>query len=165
MRFYVVGLDGSKYGPADMATLQQWAAEQRITGETTLEQEGTGAIFLAKTVPGLFSQSTAYAPPQQPTAPQMGQVPYSPYARVDGPGMMYDNGQSDVNRGWVYFALGLLCCPLIFQPLAMRQASIAEKKGHQKTKVLFYLSLTFLIVQVIFFAIRLISASSKLGGF
>lgn len=53
MRWYVIGRDGQKYGPADLPTLQMWASENRVRPDTLLEEEGTGKQVLAQSVAGL----------------------------------------------------------------------------------------------------------------
>lgn len=50
VRYFVIGSDGSKYGPADAATLTQWAAENRLTPTSELENESTGQRMMASAV-------------------------------------------------------------------------------------------------------------------
>ena len=41
MYYFVIGDDGSRYGPADIDTLVAWAAEGRIVASTMLIDRGT----------------------------------------------------------------------------------------------------------------------------
>ena len=53
-RYTVTMPDGGRYGPADLATLREWAAAGRIGRETALVVESTGASARADSVAGLF---------------------------------------------------------------------------------------------------------------
>ncbi|QYK53557.1 MAG: hypothetical protein KF824_01385 [Fimbriimonadaceae bacterium] len=68
-QFFVVGADGGKYGPADAATLTQWAAENRLNPNSELESASTGARTVASQVPGIIFPvaAAAQANPMQPT--------------------------------------------------------------------------------------------------
>jgi hypothetical protein len=74
--YFVLGAGGAKYGPADLDTLKQWAAENRITPDMLLEDASTGAQIPARQVPGLFGAPLGSpppaAPPQDLGAPGMG---------------------------------------------------------------------------------------------
>jgi hypothetical protein len=63
MRYFVVADDGTKYGPADVETLQGWISEGRLLPTTLLEDEGSGARIAASAVQGL----------NFPAAPMSGQ--------------------------------------------------------------------------------------------
>jgi len=78
-RYFVLADDGTKYGPADVATLNQWISDGRVHHQTLLEQEGSGITFRAAAVAGLiFPAESIYS--QSPSAPNMG-VP-SPGAKA-----------------------------------------------------------------------------------
>ncbi len=82
-RYFVVGQGGAKYGPADVATLNQWAAEGRIQAGTSFEEEGTGRIVQAHEVAGLFlSQGAQHFPPGS----YAGQGMYGQNPQVPGQG-------------------------------------------------------------------------------
>ncbi|MCH7905095.1 MAG: hypothetical protein IH944_11110 [Armatimonadetes bacterium] len=71
MKFYVIAGDGHKYGPADIATLNQWVKEDRITRNSQLENAETGQRLRAGDVSGIdFSPdiSTVGSEYQQPAA-------------------------------------------------------------------------------------------------
>ena len=53
MRYFVVGSDGKRFGPADLQTLQDWANEGRLTESSKMVEEGTGSFVVASDVPGL----------------------------------------------------------------------------------------------------------------
>lgn len=85
--YYVVGEGGAKYGPADLDTLKQWAAENRLTPVMTLEDAATGIQMLASQVPGLFPATSVQPILQTPAAPQDPTVsqPSSPYQSPQQP--------------------------------------------------------------------------------
>lgn len=76
MRYYVVH-EGQKYGPADIGTLNEWIGEQRILPHTMLEDEASGLMVAASTVPGLVFPTAAY-PRATTTAPGSSLPPLSP---------------------------------------------------------------------------------------
>jgi hypothetical protein len=53
MKFYVIWSDGRKFGPADIATLNQWAQERRINRDTEVENAETGQRGRARDIQGL----------------------------------------------------------------------------------------------------------------
>lgn len=53
MRYFVIGPNGQKYGPADVPTLNQWSVEGRLFPQTMLEAEGSGAQVFASSVAGI----------------------------------------------------------------------------------------------------------------
>jgi hypothetical protein len=62
MRYFVIGDDGQKYGPADVPTLNQWITDGRLLATTIVENEATGERMSAQAVPGL--NFPIAAPPQ-----------------------------------------------------------------------------------------------------
>ena len=97
----MLGDGGQKYGPADVATLNQWITEGRLLPQTIIEEEATGRQTLASALHGL--QFPLAAPPAA------GPAPVSNYPR-------YDQAQqyrpapyqtSSVNVGGSDFALAL----------------------------------------------------------
>jgi hypothetical protein len=54
-RYFVIDNTGQQYGPADLATLQQWWTEGRLLPGTHLRDETTGQFVLVSQVPGLIS--------------------------------------------------------------------------------------------------------------
>lgn len=51
--YFVVGHDGSRYGPADVDTLVQWAREGRLVADTTLIERGSDRTVRASDLPAL----------------------------------------------------------------------------------------------------------------
>lgn len=99
--YSVVGADGQVYGPVDMATLQQWIAEARVTPHTVLIDGVTGSTGPAMSFPVVQPLFPAIAPPQnfiQPYGqqPAMGS-PYQPqiYGNQNQP-MPRQQGQGNV---------------------------------------------------------------------
>lgn len=142
MRYFVISLDGQKYGPADIPTLQRWIDEGRILPNTFLEEEIGGARLQAG---GVLALRFAPQAPTQTANPYAAGNPYSqnPYG-AGGPVAPQDLSQnpyasgnysyqaptdaygfaarSNLNNAWVCGAIGLtlatmgVCCgvgPLI----------------------------------------------------
>jgi len=87
MQYFVLAADGKEYGPATVATLQQWVAESRLTPNHMLKDAATGQTIQAAHVPDLFpAQATAppfAVPPVRPTgavASTPHHNPANPYA-------------------------------------------------------------------------------------
>ncbi|NSW79580.1 MAG: DUF4190 domain-containing protein [Chthonomonadetes bacterium] len=102
MGYYVIAHDGNRYGPADIATLQQWVREGRIAPNTTLEDEFTGTQIRASLLPELshlFPQGAAPPPTQAPPVPMAGGGP-----------------SSQATTALVLGILSLLCCGLLSIP-------------------------------------------------
>ena len=68
---YVVhGSDGQLYGPADVATLNQWALEGRVLATTILIESGTNRQIAARDLAGLQHHFQLSSTPQQPPKAQ-----------------------------------------------------------------------------------------------
>jgi hypothetical protein len=52
----LVRIPGENDVLVDLATLQAWAKTQRIRGETTIIDYATGSPFVARQIPGVFSE-------------------------------------------------------------------------------------------------------------
>jgi TM2 domain-containing membrane protein YozV len=95
--YLVKGSDGNFYGPADLTTLNQWAAEGRVLADTVLVDQVTQQQVTARDMPGLShhfigapvaSGQTSYNPYQSPPSPSGTNYPrgqYTPYGGVAGP--------------------------------------------------------------------------------
>lgn len=60
MRYFVIGTDNQKYGPVDLAQLQQWVNEGRVLRNTMVVEESSGQQYAASAVAGLnFPVTTA----------------------------------------------------------------------------------------------------------
>jgi hypothetical protein len=88
MPYYVLGPGGTKFGPAEMPLLTQWAHEGRILPETLLE-DGGGVKLPARALNGLtFPGSAAAAPHAAATSaplPPQAAAPISPYGQTITP--------------------------------------------------------------------------------
>lgn len=79
MNYYVILPDGRKFGPADLATLNQWAREGRLIHASQLEEAGTGRRFPAHELQGLvFPNAGPAGPSAWPQPPQQGPQPGVP---------------------------------------------------------------------------------------
>lgn len=158
--YYVIAEDGQRYGPVDLATLNQWANDNRVVPTTTLET-ADGQRLQATAVPGIVFPASGAAPgygapgtsvgaPGAPGygAPGMGASGYAPYPHSQG--MTYgDNGQGDVTKAWIFGTLGLLCCPIIFSTMGIIYGNNAAKKGHPQGKTAMYFSIATMIIGII----------------
>lgn len=153
--YNVRGADGRLYGPADEATLRQWAAEGRIQPSTMLVDTVTNRELPANEIPGLF---TSPPPNQNWTQPP------SPYPRTQSPygATAYTIADQEMRTGWTYFwvgIIGLFCCPLlafVMFPLAWAQSTKAKKLGHPGTGQLTTASIVLLFVSIVWFVFGLI---------
>ncbi len=96
MGYYVLGDQGQKYGPADIATLNVWVSEGRVLPGTMLEEEVSGGKIAAASVAGLQfqpaapPQGTVYQAPAASNYPRYDQAPqyqpnqYSPTSDTAG---------------------------------------------------------------------------------
>jgi hypothetical protein len=139
MQYYVIGPDGNKYGPADVPTLKQWVAENRLGQQSMLEDFSSGQRLQAGQVPGLFGDAPTAAPTMGAPGPAMGAptgAPYQPQYATPG---NYPREMNDPNAGktmiilsWVFSGIGVLCCPIIFSTLGIIFAVIAKTQGAVK---------------------------------
>ena len=122
MRHYVHGPDGTKYGPADLPVLQQWATEGRVTPETMIEPEVGGLPFPARDLPGLY--------PAQQAPPGFSQEPvsYAPYPHQDATTSTQANNFALAT--WILGGIGVFCCPVVFGLTAVYTASRAKALNH-----------------------------------
>jgi len=106
-QFFVIGADGGKYGPADPATLTQWAAENRLNPSSELESTVTGARTVASQVAGIIFpvSAAAQANPMQPTP--TGQYSSSMESNYPRPGFGgHQPTESDLKKfNWGAFLL------------------------------------------------------------
>ena len=74
--FRIIGGDGEEYGPADLATLQQWAREGRVAGSTRVWDSRLGDWQPAARIPelaevlGIAPVPPAVSPAMSATAPR-----------------------------------------------------------------------------------------------
>ncbi len=142
-RYFVLASDGQKYGPADVLTLNAWIGEGRLTEAMIVEEEGTGVRMPATAIPGIAFR------PMGGSVPPPGPGPYGgAFSQAPGPQHGYligDGGQSDITKAWIFGALALICCPIIFGILDIQAAGRAKTKGHPQAQA----AQTFCIVMMI----------------
>ena len=137
MRYFVIGDDGQKYGPADLDLLTSWITEGRLLPTQQLEDESSGLRLAAGAVQGLnfplqnpqsaaVAQGSLNQPPTGSPYAAPGGQPYQAYPRANN-FSMGDDGSGDIQKAYIYAVVGLLCCLLGFIP-----AFIFLGRGTQK---------------------------------
>jgi hypothetical protein len=148
-KYWVIGPDGQRYGPADLAKLREWAAEGRIGPATMLEDYGTGQFVRATAVPGLVL-------PQAQAQNPWAQAPGSPYPRQ--PSGYYapsPSASNDLTWAWVLSILGFLCClPLAF--VGLYYADRAKKAGIPGGQAAFVVSLILVILGLLLWLLNIL---------
>lgn len=161
MQYYVIGPDGNKYGPADVPTLKQWVAENRLQPDSMLEDFGSGQRVTAASVPGLF-EDLAPAPPVGMRPEQsMYQNPPQPMASYQRSG---DDGSRELTKSFIYLALAFFCCFPIFSPLGIVQANAALAKGNPSAgiaRTLHFVVLGLGVVSIIFYIVAFITGMAS----
>lgn len=160
--YSVVGPDGNLYGPADIATLIQWRNEGRLNAQTMLVDE-SGNRFMASTVPALFPPQQPGMPTQQMPGQQMPGQPYAgqpnPYAAApsnyprDYSAMNDQESKKLVTRAYIYGALALLCCPIVFGWLGWQSATKAEEMGNANGTTAKYVVLALALTSMVLGAV------------
>ncbi|MCH8979178.1 MAG: DUF4190 domain-containing protein [Armatimonadetes bacterium] len=90
MKFYVIWIDGRRFGPADVPTLSEWAKQGRVKPDTDLENADTGERVKARDVQGIqfasptapgddLGQDPALKPEDLTDKPQQTVAPGTPY--------------------------------------------------------------------------------------
>lgn len=93
MRFFVVLGDGRKFGPADVPTLNQWIKENRLTPDSILEEELSGAQQPALELRELDFGS-APPPPSAPKPRSLAPNPFDPLSQMDQPSAPQPSSQA-----------------------------------------------------------------------
>jgi len=147
VRYFVIGKDGGKFGPADVGLLRSWREQSRLTDDTWLEEEGTGHKLLAREVLG---PAQAAAAPQEPSAPPTGQATQqpSPYPR-QGSGRPPDNGNNFIIFGWILAVFSLGCCPPLTGGTAIVLGYQAKKRGHPGAQTLIIAAVIMMVVGIV----------------
>jgi hypothetical protein len=153
VHYYVISADNNRYGPADLTTLNQWAAEGRVLPHQMVEDAATGIRIPASSVPGLFfNPTTTHAQPGYFAQPYYG-----------------DNGARDISRAWLYGCIGLLCgCVGIpFAVMGVVAATRAGAKGHPGARAARTFNIIALLLGVggLLLGLPALGALSRFGGF
>lgn len=144
-RYWVVGQDGQKYGPADVATLSSWATENRLTPTTQLEGEMSGQRVMASAVAGIMfpaamgaAAATSVTPAASPYGSTQGAATQSTYGQYprDFGNVDPDAGKSNAIISLVCGAISILCCcipglNLILSGIGVWQGLVAKKSNHK----------------------------------
>ncbi|MBS1701446.1 MAG: hypothetical protein JST12_07285 [Armatimonadetes bacterium] len=151
MQYYVVDPSGQRYGPADLATLNQWAQTSRVHPTSIVVDAYTGQQIAAAQIPGL------HFPAQQ-------QQPYQTYPR----GNFASGGDGELTAAWVLGGIGLpmslffgFCCPVIsiinvFSILGIIFAVRSKQLGHPKTGGALWLSIAGVAITPIGFIVLVV---------
>ncbi len=180
MQYYVIGPDGSKYGPADIPTLKQWAAENRLDPDAILEDFNTGQRTAAAQVQGIFETGAPGSPIPTTTATteaQRGQMSQQLPSGAAGPSLYdspvgnmppgyytrgtADDGSKEITLSYVFSAIGFVCCPVIFSVLGIVYAGKAEAKGNLSAKGAKTLGIISLVVGI---GIGVVSVLFRMGS-
>lgn len=156
--YFVIGPDGSKYGPADVPTLSSWATENRLTSATEVEDAATGVRMTAAQIPGIvFPQATASSSSiyggtvSNPTSTAgysgAANPAYASYPR-DG-GTSGDNGQGLITASFICSALGLICCPCMFSVAGIILGVMGKNKGNDKGQLAIILGVVSLVLGIL----------------
>jgi len=97
--YYVVAQDGTRYGPAPVPTLKQWAMQGRIYPGTLVEESFSLKQMPIEQVPGM-----TFVNPVQPN-PQvyMGHLQRKPASDERS------RGDQMVTTAWILFGIGITC--------------------------------------------------------
>ena len=156
VRYFVIGDDGQKYGPADLSTLQAWIAEGRLLPTQQVEEEASGIRSAARAVNGLNfplpvqPPGGSVGPGAVPTGSvySQGVTSSSNYVRPNESSSGGDDGKNDVTVAWVCAILGFFCCVLVQIP-AIIFANKAIEKGNEGGNVARIVSFIFLGIHLI----------------
>ena len=175
MRYFVIGDDGQKYGPADVPTLQAWVNEGRLLPTQQVEAEDSGIRSAARAVNGLVFpvESTGPAGPG-PGIPQGSPYgsPQSSYQNSYARGNQTtygDDGKQDVTIAWVFLVISFFTCCMFLQIPAIIFANKAVDKGNPGGPTVRTACFVVLGLQVLILIIRGIMVYSLIknggGGF
>ncbi|MCW5940466.1 MAG: hypothetical protein KF884_12525 [Fimbriimonadaceae bacterium] len=133
MRHFVHGPDGQIYGPADLATLQQWREQGRIVATTLLEVETGGTPFEAQRLPGLFG-------------PLAVEEEFTDYPRREA-------APIDPNRlagiAWTLASVSIFFCPFGLGLIAILLAVRARQFGYSRGGLLLGYAVTCMVVGIV----------------
>ncbi len=178
--FFVIDTNtGAKYGPADIATLNQWITENRLQPTTMLQDATSGQQLMASQVPGLlFPMSQAPSAPVASAGPIQGpiQTPVQPMGRPIGSEVPYagqqqyayaggDDGSKDIMWAYVSSAIGFLICPILLPIIyGIFRAVEAKKKGHRGGQTAVIVCSVLLILQIIYLVANIAAVMAMLSG-
>ncbi len=159
MQYFVVGLDGEKFGPANVLTLNIWVQDGRVAPDSMLEDALTGQQVLASSIPELTF----------PVAASFAQgIPQSNYPRHHNV-VGTDEGAKDLETAWLFATTGivgsivfLFFCPIfsiinVLSIFGIVYSLKASRKGSPNTRGAMICSIIGLVLGILivigFFAI------------
>lgn len=173
MQYYVL-FEGQSYGPVDLAGLQQWVNEGRVTLNTEV-RDASGTMVPASMVQGLIfpspTQTQQIPPQQQPyqTNPYSTPPGQSNYLRPQG----YSGVAVDTTPTLIKAIVSTLCCgclplgviAIVFAAQAMSANGSGDFMGAEEAKrksnVISNWSIGFGIVSgILYFVLMVIGAAS-----
>jgi hypothetical protein len=113
-RFFVE-VDGTRYGPATVAILQEWVTAGRVTPDSMLIEEGTGALIRASALPQLLWNATT------------GMTPPPPEGYAHAPGKSTSVWLLVIGGCGVFGCLGLIILLAILVPVFTQARKAAQR--------------------------------------
>lgn len=133
MSYYVIGQDGSKYGPADLDLIIQWINEGRIASNTTIEDSATGQRSRAIDMPAIntyvASAPKTTPPPTMPSQPVYTPPSYPGYPRANDQGMYASRQPIQIDSHLTKSIIVTLCCCQIMGIIAIVFSVMAQSKA------------------------------------
>lgn len=150
MQYWVIAQDGQKYGPADIATINTWVAQNRIHGDTILQDVATGEQMQASQVPGILFSGEQTQPSYQTYQNQYQNQQYQNQYFNQNQGTNYPRipnqvNDQDVSNAWILGVVGLLCCPIV-AIFGVIKASNAQRYGHPKAQGALIFNIIVLVI-------------------
>ncbi len=154
--YFVVMPDGQKFGPADVPTLNTWAAEGRLFPNSVLEAAATGQKSAANMIQGIVFPASGVQAQTSPTgtvgnpnssASQGGYVGYSRSAQQAQPTTWLD--RTFANTGMIVLFLGSCCCSLPVIVLAIAGViACKDPEAKRKATITLFLCIGFTILGI-----------------
>lgn len=148
MKYFVIGADGTKFGPADIPVLNTWIADSRLMPMMMLEEEGTGRQLLAKDLDGLQFPPFNAPPQQMPGISGPVEGYYNRPSQTSG-----SDGKVEIIIAWILGVIGFAFCPVVISTIGIVLATQARKKGHPAAQATLFFCIASLVIGMIFGAI------------
>jgi hypothetical protein len=137
MQYFLIASDGLKYGPADVATLNQWASEGRLFPTSTVENATTNERLSAMQIPGLVFPSANQQPGNYNLPPNTN-YPRGSYGA--------EQGEKELKSAWICFALSFVCCGVFSATAGIIYANKASKLGNPRAKAALIANIVMLVL-------------------
>lgn len=157
MDYFVVGPDGTEYGPANLSALTTWAEQGRVLPSTMLKVAATGEFVVASSVEGIFPQESQRAIHPSPVVParELGADYAAPTYKPS-----VDDGKSELIGSIIrsvlaiFFFFFLHGIGLVFAGYGLYYGIQAKAKGHKLGTVALGISAVTFVVVAIGWALR-----------